>query len=394
MQKKLIFPLASLAAMTFAAPAAMAQDDVREGFTVRAALGVEHDSNVLRVPSASGPISDTVWNAGVGLSFNKRYGLQRIRADIDANVYRYSDQSSLNYNTLNYALAWDWSVTPRFHGVVSADRRQYREVTSDPLFLRNLVGRRTERTELAEGVFEVAGPWRVLAGAAHTRAESDQPRSYDASPDITSWYGGLGYEFASGSNISARYRRGDGEYRDPSFAIANRNFTDHEAEVALHWELTGKTRLDARLAHRKREHDGAPGLDFSGMVGNATVVWDVTGKTRVVAGAMRDISATGLTTGGYVVSDRFFIGPKWQVTGKTALTARWDHTTRDWNNVAFATPSFGRKETIDSVQVGADWQALRTITVSPYIRYERMKSSVSAGYRANVYGVAAKASFN
>ena len=393
MQKKLIAPFVSVAAMIMAAPAAMAQDDVREGFSPRATVGVEHDSNVLRLPSASGPKGDTVLNVGVGLSFNKRYGLQRIRAEVDANTYRYADQSSLNYNTINYALAWDWSITQRFHGVVSAERRQYREVTSDPLFLTNLVGRRTERTELAEGIFEVAGPWRVLAGVQHTKAESSQPRSYDASPDINQYHVGVGYEFASGSNISARLRKGDGEYTDPSFIVANRDFEDREAELALHWELTGKTRVDARIAHRKREHSGAPGLDFSGMVGNATVAWDITGKTRLVAGAMRDISATGIATGGHVVSDRIFIGPKWQATGKTSLYARWDHIKRDWDGIPFASPSYGRSETIDTAQIGADWEALRTITVSPYIRYERMKSSVSSGYRANVYGVAAKASF-
>jgi len=40
-----------------------------------------------------------------------------------------------------------------------------------------------------------------------------------------------------------------------------------------------------------------------------------------------------------------------------------------------------------------DWEALRTITVSGYARRERMRSSVNAGYRANVYGVIARANF-
>jgi hypothetical protein len=36
-----------------------------------------------------------------------------------------------------------------------------------------------------------------------------------------------------------------------------------------------------------------------------------------------------------------------------------------------------------------DWQALRTILVSGYIRREKLRSSVNAGYTANVYGVKA-----
>ena len=71
-------------------------------------------------------------------------------ADIEGDTYRYQNQSGLNYNTLNYGLAWDWQFTPKFHGTASADRRQFREVTTDLLTGANLVGRRTERNELVD----------------------------------------------------------------------------------------------------------------------------------------------------------------------------------------------------------------------------------------------------
>jgi exopolysaccharide biosynthesis operon protein EpsL len=406
MMKKLISTVVPAAVLIMAAPAAFAQGQAQiqapvgddpaatEGLHVRGILGVEHDSNVLRVPSSANPVSDTMLQAGVGLSFNKRYGLQRVRADVEYNTFRYSDENSLNFNTLNYALAWDWRVTPRFHGVVSADRRQFREVTTDPLLFTNRVGRRTERNEVAEGVFEVGGPWSVLAGVSHYRANSDQPLSWDASPDIQYWHVGAGYKFASGTSFTARYRRGEGEYRDPSFTgVVNRDFRDHETELAAHWALTAKTIFDGRIGHRKREHQGAPQLDFDGIVANANVVYDLTGKIRVVAGYGRDLSATGLTSGGHVTSNRFYIAPVYRWSAKTSFTARYDRTNRDWSGVPASVIGFDRSETIQSVQIGADWQALRTISVSPYIRHERLSSSVSNGYRATVYGIAAKANF-
>jgi hypothetical protein len=54
---------------------------------------------------------------------------------------------------------------------------------------------------------------------------------------------------------------------------------------------------------------------------------------------------------------------------------------------------FGRNERLQSFQLGVDWEALRTITVSGYARREQMRSSVNAGYRANVFGVIARANF-
>jgi exopolysaccharide biosynthesis operon protein EpsL len=380
--------------MIMAAPAAFAQDaSAEEGLHFGARLGVEHDSNVLR--QTSGAQSDTAWTAGVGLKYNKQFSLQRVRADVQWDTWRYNDHSELNFSTLNYGLAWDWSVTPRLHGTVSADRRQYREVVTDPLTVSNRIGKRTERTELAEGAFDVAGPWQVLAGVSHYRAESNAPFSWDGLPDIVYWQAGVGYQAPSGSSLALRYKHGDGEYHDATFAsfgALNSDFKDSEVELSGRWSYSGKTTVDGRISHVKREHDAAPQLDFSGIRGALNVNWDVTGKTRLQAGWLRDVSATGLVTGGHVDSDRFFIAPVWHATAKTSVSLRYDYTRREWKDVPIGSFDTGRSDKIDSLQAGVDWQALRTILVSGYVRHERLRSSINAGYTANVYGV--KASYN
>jgi exopolysaccharide biosynthesis operon protein EpsL len=389
---------ATTASMIMSAPAAFAQD-AEEGLHFGARLGVEHDSNVLR-QSSGGP-SDTAWTAGVGLKYNKRFSLQRVRADVEWDTWRYSDQTQLNFSTLNYALAWDWSITPRFHGTVSADRRQYREVVSDPLIPSNpnLIGKRTERTELAEGAFDIAGPWQVLGGVSHYRAESNVPFSWDGLPDIVYWQAGVGYQASSGSSVVLRYKHGDGEYRDTTFAgfgALNSDFKDQEVELAARWSFSPKTTIDGRISHLKREHDAASMLDFSGMRGALNVNWDITGKTALQAGWTHDISATGLATGGHVDSDRFFITPVWHATAKTSFNLRYDYTRREWKDISVSAPIgfAGRADKVDSLQAGVDWQALRTITVSGYVRQEKMRSSlVGANYRATVYGVLARANF-
>ena len=374
-------------------PAVFAQDAAAdEGLHFNARLGVEHDSNVLRTSNA---VSDTAYDLGVGLRYNKQFSLQRVHADVQFDTWRYNDHSELNFHTLNYALGWDWSITPQFHGTVSADRKQFREVTTDPVPFANRVGRRTERNELAEAGFGVSGPFRVLAGVSHYRTESTEPGSWDASPDITFWHVGAAYEAASGSNVALRYKRGKGTYHDPTFAAftaLNSDFRDTEEELSFRWAYSGKTTVNGRLAHVSRKHD-APLLDFSGVAGALNVNWDITAKTRLTGGWMRDISASGLPTGGHVDSDRFYIAPVWNATAKTSFNLRYDHTRREWKDIPALTFSSGRSETLDSLQAGVDWQALRTISVGGYYRYEKLKSSINAGYRANVFGVQARANF-
>ena len=376
-------------------PAGTQASAVSEGnnpaFQLRAIAGVEHESNSLRTPSNA--IGDSVFIAGVGLRADRRYGLQRFRADLEGNTYRYDKQSDLNYSVFNYALAWDWSLTPRLHGVVSADRKQYREVVTDPVALVNRVGKRTERTEVAEGTYDVGAALRLQAGATHTESSSNVANSWDGSPSIDSARVGVGYELGSGSSIYVRYRHGNGHYTDPTAGATAGDFHENQSELAVHWPATGKTTVDASIGHLQRRHDNGSQRDFSGAVGNAAVSWDVTGKTRVVAGVSRDLSATGLATGGHVESTRYYIGPVWKATAKIAVNARYDRVARDWRDVPAGSVDIGRNEAVQMLSAGIEWGPRRWLAVTGYVRGERQTSNVNTGYRNTTIGAAVKAYF-
>ncbi|HWI82319.1 outer membrane beta-barrel protein [Ramlibacter sp.] len=371
--------------------ASTVSDQTSPAFQLRALAAVEHESNVLRTPG--GGVSDQALIAGIGARADRRYGLQRFRADIEANTYRYDRQSDLNYSVFNYALAWDWSLTPRLHGVASADRKQYREVATDPVALVNRVGKRTERNEVLEGVFEAGAALRLMAGASHTKASSTEPATWDASPSVTSARVGVGYELGSGTSLWGRYRRGDGSYGDPTPGASTGDFKENEADLLLKWPVSGKTSVEARLGHLERNHDTNTRRDFSGMVGSAGVSWDVTGKTRVIAGVSRDLSATGLATGGHVQSNRFYVGPVWKATSLIAVNARYDRVSRDWKNVPAGSAEVGRNESIEMLSAGVEWEPRRWLAVSGYVRGERQKSNLNTGYRNTTIGAAVKAYF-
>ena len=357
-------------------------------FQLRAMGAVEHESNPLRL--TAGGQSDTILVAGVGLKLDRRYGLQRFRADVEANTYKYNTQSELDYSTVNYALAWDWSFTPRFHGVVSADQRQFQEVSTDPVTFANNVGRRTEMAQGVEGIYDLGAAWRLLGGIAHTEAKSTQPASWDGSPSVTSGRVGAGYEWASGTSLYATYRKGDGTYKDPTPGAIAGDFRERETQVHLKWPVTGKTSVDARIGHLARDHEFGGPSDFSGVVGSAAVIWDVTGKTRVVGGFIRDLSASGFATGGAVQSDRFYVGPVWRATAQVAVNARYEHVERDWKDVPAGSPELGRNETSQILSAGVEWEPRRWVAVSGYARSEKQKSNLNAGYRNNTIGAAAK----
>jgi len=340
----------------------------------RAGAGVEHDSNALRAPRAQ---SDDITILSVGAKIDRSYSLQRFRADIEASRYRYRNFTNLNFNAINYAAAWDWRVGSALHGILSADRRQFRDI-SDTAVGGQVTGRRTERTELLEGMYDIDGVWRALAGVSHTSSTTTVPLSWDASPTVRSARLGGGYEFPSGSSMFLRLRHGDGEYRQPVVLGATAGPSDfREDEVAgdLRWVLTGKTSLDARVAHLERTHPNAPQRDFSGPVGSATVTWEATGKTRVVAGAQHYLTSSGLTTGGFVSSNLFYIGPVWRATAHTSFNARYERTNRSWRDIVPGTIQVGRRDIVETTTVGVTWEPRRWVTVTGGIRGERYRST-------------------
>jgi exopolysaccharide biosynthesis operon protein EpsL len=355
----------------------------------RAGAGVEHHSNVLQTSTQEQ--SDEIGVLSVGLKAEREYSLQRFSAEVEAATYKYDKFSHLNYSTLNYAAAWDWKFTPALHGVLSAERRQFRDITDITGQGLNEVGRRTERTELLEGIYDIDGVWRALAGVSRTSSTSTVPQSWDASPTVRSARVGGGYEWASGSALFLRFRRGDGEYKEPVLPATSADFRENETDLRLKWILTGKTTLDSRVGYLRREHSEAPARDFSGPVGSATVDWSATGKTRVIAGVLRDLSSSGLDVGGHVRSTRFFVGPVWNATALTSLNARYDRIVRSWRDVPAGPEQSGRRDVIQAASIGLDWTPRRIVTVSASVRGERVKSSISgANYRNTVVGLGVK----
>jgi exopolysaccharide biosynthesis operon protein EpsL len=358
----------------------------------RASAGVEHDSNVLQ--SSANEQSDDIGVLSVGVKAERNYGLQHFRADAEVAAYRYRNLSNLNFSTVTYAAAWDWRFTPALHGVLSADRRQYRDSSLALVGGLSEIGRRTERSEVLEGIYDIDGAWRALAGVSRTSSSTTVPISWDASPTVHSAVVGGGYEFASGSSLFARFRRGDGKYTAPASPASPTDFRENEAEVLLKWPLSGKTSLEATLGHLQRTHPNAPASDFSGPFGSATVRWEATGKTSVVAGAMRYLTSSGLDDGGHIESNRFFIGPVWKATARTSVNLRYDRIARDWRDIAPGSGQNGRRDIIQSTSIGVDWEPLRPVTLSASLRGDKVSSNlVGASYRNTALTVAAKVTF-
>lgn len=354
----------------------------------RAGLQWEHDSNVFKAPDAQAQ-SDRIAVASAGLRINKPWSLQRLELDLGVDHYQYGRYSALDFTALNYNGTFRWAFTPRLHGNLTAERREYIDRFSD--VSNGRINRRTEQNHGLDAEYEVGAAWRALAGVFEQRTTSSVD---NLEPDATVRGGEIGarHEWRSGNSLSYRFRQGQGDYT--GLPTAAGNFDERQHLLDLLWQATGQVRVNGQLGWLQRDHDVQPARDFSGWVGRLNATWALTGKTRLTGGLIRELAAYQVADASYYEGYRFFIAPEWKPTAKTAVRLRLDHGQRTYKGAPFVTTAAPREDRLNIAALALEWEPVRALRLMATVqRDERSSNRVGADYKANVWGLAAQASF-
>jgi exopolysaccharide biosynthesis operon protein EpsL len=373
-----------------ARPAAADADD-----TINLIAGATrmHDDNLFRVPSNARPEKEEITVTSLKLKVSKPYSLQRFELEASLIDYRYQNFSYLSYSAKPYKAAWLWSLTPYLHGNLSTEHNEslnsFTDITNRTI--RNLNTRDNIRFD---AVADLSGSWHLLGGVSQYTTENSQIVRGEADNRIDRTEAGLRHIFPSGSTLSYIARSGRGDYfnRAP-LNPAPDNFDENENEVRLIWALTGKTRLDARLAYLDRQHNNKAGLDFdyAGIVGNLNANWNISGKTFLVATLARELGSYQTLNSTHHSTDRFTLGPYWQFSSKTALRGNFDYAQRDYLGTPGALPASNRSDTLRTAMIALEWQPLRSVTISSSLSKEQRDSNQPGfDYKSTTVGVTAQ----
>ena len=383
------------------------------GDTFNATVGSTfmYDSNVFRiapsVPSAlvtGKPMrSDQVITSTATLSVNKLYGMQRFEASGSLVDNRYHNFNFLNFIAKNYNAAWNWYLTPYFHGKLSSTHKEALQNFGNLTGFINSSNRniRTDEMYRFDGVFELNHSLHLVGGVSESVLKNSRITTQDFDNTVLSFEGGIRYVLPSGSSLTYNARSGQGDFFKRPAPIGgptffDTRFQDMEHEIRLSWLVTGKTSIEARAGHFERKHAHFSQRDFSGFVGNFNINWAITGKTRLIASWARDLSNFQTAnnfqsslfqrySSSYVSSDRFSLAPVWQITEKTALRLRYEYNMRDYLGPVLFFPD-GRHDSIHSGQVSLDWQPVRAIFLSALLQRDHRSANLKAFEYDNIAG--------
>ncbi len=364
---------------------ALADQDVLKVF---ANASFRFDNNLFRLPDDVDPAqkwagvkpgrSDAILGLNAGVQVDKPYGQQRLKLSASLGSYRYATHHHLDFTANEYRASWEWHLTPRLSGRLSAEQSQtlYSFVNNQD-FQRNVLTRQSQNLD-ADWWF--GSDWHALFGVGRQVYEGSVQVQQDRDYTALRWEAGLRYDRDKVGSASLKLRRSDADYSTRSVNFVTRHdnrFEQREFEFGMQYAITGRSNLDGRLAWLERSHPNIPLRDYSGWVGRLGWTWDLTGALRLSTEYRRELESWQDANSNHVVSDRLSIGPTWAYTAKQRLDLQLEGQERRHEGALPSAALPLRKDSILALNLSATWAPIQAVSVNAAWRREERDSNIN-----------------
>lgn len=379
---------------------ALGQEDP---LTLRLDHRVSWDTNVFRRPdSVSDPQpgvsgrSDRFSTTTAGLRFAKTYAQQQFLLDLSRSALRYDKFTSLDNDVYANRAAWQWHLSPRISGTLSADRSRSEVDFADTLGVRR-ISRRTTNRGLTVDAW-LSGGWHLLMGASRT--ESLNSGVFLAQPSYSQDTRELGFRYImpSQSSIGFTTRSGQGTNTNQPVDLVNfidSEFTTRESELSATWIASATSTLNGRLTRVERRNPHVPQRDFSGSAGELRYAWMATRALSLNFSAARSLTpyAFGLDSSDRR-EDTFVFAPAWQASERISLRMVASRRSSDFLGAVVPTTALLRRDEYRSLEFGINWLPHRRVTLGASLRGERRTSTdATLNFNSTVASVSAGLTF-
>ncbi|AGX87462.1 hypothetical protein [Candidatus Symbiobacter mobilis] len=365
--------------------------------TIEIESSLVFDDNLLRLPAGT----DTVARLGkasaadqrlsneLQLAFTSQLGMQKLEIHAKVGDHRFRSFEFLNYTSSDAGIALRWSVTPDFHGTLALDRTVSLNSFSDYVGLEHR-NERIERTRRVDAVYELGGPWQLLAGASRKDQTNQQNLVAGGDHTLDSLYAGVGYRWASGTVVSWRHQDVEAEY----VVSTQSDFDQERDELRLQWALPDQLRVDVSMGLVNQTHPARPTGDFDEVDHAASLLWQLGGKSSVLLGHSRSFSGYVTTYSSFAQTDTFYVAPTWQVGPKTTLQLRRDRSRVQYLGDAAIPIALPRQDDKRDTSVVLRWQRDPRLGVSVTLQNSRRGANwPGLDYASTMYSVSAQYQF-
>lgn len=380
----------TLCLLLAAGGAAQAESD-NGPFYIGASLGLNHVSNIYRLPEASVPNSDEVMTSSLLAGLDKPLGRQRFFADAVWRDNRYRRERSLDHAGYSLSAGMDWAALDKLGGRVlvrstrnlaqynlSSELNQFRE--------KNL-----ERNELLEASarYGLAGKLSLEGGLAHQSRDFSAEAYRVLNFKQDSVFAGLGWR-SSGAlrfGLTGRHTDGSGYARLLVFVLPN-DYRRQDLELSSEWTPSAASTLNARLGVSRIDNSSSGIDNYSGLTGRLGWQWEPSGRLKLNAAIARDTIQENYFKGGNSlgaevnrVTNSLQLGASYTLAAKLLLEGGLNVSRLDRSDNGAAS------ERSQGFNIGLRWQPTRHSQLGcQYTRDERRSEIATLNYSASSYG--------
>lgn len=326
-------PVACIAAATWGLTAGAVHADEGDAFNVVLRQAIRYESNLYRLesgaPAPGDTRHDTVSETGAALVFDRRYGRQRILADLGITSARYAEHGNLDHDSPEARAAWEWALGNRWSGMLGHVYRERLTDFDETSGLRRNINSYSRSSVSADYWWHPR--WATGAAFEHTRSRFDREDRDAAEFDADTVDVNLTYRPPTGNKAVLTLRDTRGQYVNrPAAEGSIRDYRQQEVRLAGDWQLTGATKLSGFIGRTRVEYRFASNRDFTGTIGRLGLLWSPTVKTSVALGVRREVGAQQDAAANYAVTEALSLVPKWAISSKLTLGASAEWRRRDY----------------------------------------------------------------
>lgn len=359
-------------------------------FSPYAASQTEYNSNVFDVSNANQAViengnsrrSDTLQRYLVGANSLYHYGQQEMHASVEGRRFDYRHFDKLDHDEYLLDGALEWVATDNLSG--GLNYRQERRMTS--FADRNTSDLSLERDRLAGARVDVIliPDWILKGGLKNHELASPIPGIPDFSltensANFSAGYLGLG---AMNAGLDLEYLRG--EYRG---IPGSGKFDQTTLELISSYDVSGITRLDAKLGYTQRKDKSNDAGGESGITGTFRMSRKLSEITAARVQVFRRISS--YTAGTAAVTDTGASADlNWNPTFKIIVNAEysWIKSNFDGQGMTGSIDN-SRRDRSQEATLKIKYQALNWLLITPYTSYLNRSSSIDVdNFKAVIAG--------
>lgn len=387
---KLLAACAMLA--TFGAQA----QDQRGPYHIGVSQAVSHDSNVFR--TLNDEVGSTISSTGVVAGLNQTFGRQRVYADADAQVNRYSGAAeSLNNKSYALTTGLDWETIETLSGTLRYSKRNSltdlgatggTPVISDQITDQFITNAR----------YGLPSKVSLDLGYEYRKLHYDNPllanRNY--SEDVVS----LATRWSIGGQMTVGVGGRSTKGSTPQYTTVPPYEDERkrrDIDLFANWSASGFSTLAVRVSRTREKHSLAPNAETSETTGALTWTYLVTGRVTLLSSITRDtgtettfIASTPTGTSPLAVdnsriSTSYSLDARYSLTGKTSLSGQVRH--RRGTLISSAT------ETVNTYQLGWHYAATRVLSLNCTVAQENRSVAGARAYDSTLAGCSGNITF-